>query len=93
MIQQQLSRPKLLMPKKYTPPHAPAPQRRLLSDFWAAPPVPQCLFLVPLAPQEDLWIEAFHDLTDGEALSPVKVSAPFFIWDKIVASFYLLFRQ
>ena len=55
--------------------------------------MPQCLFLVPVAPQESLVSEASQDLTDGEALSPVNVSAPFFTWDKIVASVYLLLRQ
>ena len=53
----------------------------------------QCLFLVPVAPQESLVSEASQDLTDVEALSPVNVSAPFFIWDEIVASLYLLLRQ
>ena len=49
--------------------------------------------LVPLAPQESLVLEAFQDLTDVEALSPVNVSALFFICDKIVASLYLLLRE
>ena len=55
--------------------------------------MPQYLFLVPVAPQESLVLEVFQDLTDGEALSPVNVSARFFTWGKIVASLYLLLRQ
>ena len=38
-------------------------------------------------------LEDLQDLTEVEALSSVNVSAPFFIWDKIVASLNLLLRQ
>ena len=48
--------------------------------------MPQCPFLVALASQESLVSESFQELTDVESLSPVNVSAPFCIWDKIVAS-------
>ena len=65
-----------------------SPPKWSLSDQWAASPVPQCLFLFPLAPQEDLLMETFHDLTEVRALSPVNISAPFFICDKILASLY-----
>lgn len=38
-------------------------------------------------------MEPFEDLPEVKALSTVNVSAPYLIWDKIVASPYLLFRQ
>ena len=75
------------------PTPCPSPPKWSLSDQWAASPVPQCLFLFPLAPQEDLLMETFHDLTEVKALSTVNVSAPVFICDEIVVSLYFLFRQ
>ena len=50
--------------------------------------MPQCLFLVPLAPRADLWIKILHDLTNLEALSPVNVSTPFFIWVRLLLHFF-----
>ena len=64
---------------------------RTLSDWWAASPVPWCLFCVPIASHENPGMKLHQAWAKGQPLSTRKVGSPVFICDKTIASFLYFF--